>query len=76
MSPTIKAVNRIFIADKFKLSRTFELVTSNQFGAFAQAVNFSSSATLAIINKQVSDLTENKIQNLIPQGNIILLVDG
>lgn len=71
MNPSIKAVNRIFIADQFNVSRTFKRLTSNQFGAVAQNVNFSSSATLGMINREVSDLTGSKIQNLIPQGNNI-----
>ena len=67
-NPEIKTVNRIFLADNFQISAAFELIVINQFGAAVENLNFSSSATIGIINKQVADLTGKKIQHLIPQG--------
>ncbi len=64
----LKSVNWILVSDEFRLAELFRFTLQHQFGVKAENVNFSLPESVNTINKQIQELTNNKIQNLIPRG--------
>ncbi|XP_016957871.1 serine protease inhibitor 42Dd [Drosophila biarmipes] len=64
--PKLKYANRIYVAQRFQLSQTYQDLVSKYFAAAAENVNFGQSAdTARRINSWVEEQTHQEIKNLI-----------
>lgn len=64
----LAVANRLYVKDGFKLLEPFTKLTTEQYGAPVEQVDFSKHETRTQANKWVASQTNQRIKDLVPKG--------